>query len=160
MWFTSSISSRWAWTSQGQMVTPGFLILYISSVLKVWMNISQPSGQLALWSRTMTGTRAPVTFFYSSYNNNICLMLFFISYSDKMFPAFGFGAQIPPTWQVNESTSAVITVTNSQKFSIVFFPRCRTSFLSTSILQVHSVQVCYSDNISFPPSGAPWKWFK
>lgn len=49
-------------------------------------------------------------------------MLFFISYSDKMFPAFGFGAQIPPTWQVNESTSAVITVTNSQKpqFSTVF----------------------------------------
>lgn len=54
---------------------------------------------------------------------------FFISCSDKMFPAFGFGAQIPPTWQVNESACAFVTVTNSQKpqFSIVF-SRCRTSF--------------------------------
>lgn len=86
-------------------------------------------------------------------------MFFFISCSDKMFPAFGFGAQIPPTWQVNESTSVVVTVTNSQKpqFSVVFFSRCRTSFLSTSILQIHSVQVCYSNNISFPHSAAPRK---
>lgn len=40
-----------------------------------------------------------------------------------MFPAFGFGAQIPPSWQVNEMTSAVVTVTISQKpqFTIVVF---------------------------------------
>lgn len=86
-------------------------------------------------------------------------MLFLISCSDKMFPAFGFGAQIPPTWQVNESTSVVVTVTNFQKpqFSVVFFSRCPTSFLSTSILQIHSVQVSYSNNISFPHSAAPRK---
>lgn len=45
----------------------------------------------------------------------------FISCSDKMFPAFGFGAQIPPSWQVNESTSVVVTVTNSQKLSLLLF---------------------------------------
>lgn len=28
------------------------------------------------------------------------LFFFFCLCSDKMFPAFGFGAQIPPNWQV------------------------------------------------------------
>uniref|UniRef100_A0A673MEY4 Copine-3 n=1 Tax=Sinocyclocheilus rhinocerous TaxID=307959 RepID=A0A673MEY4_9TELE len=36
--------------------------------------------------------------------------------SDKMFPAFGFGAQIPPTWQVNEITSV------SHEFPLNFNP--------------------------------------
>ncbi len=52
-------------------------------------------------------------------NNNIGLILSFISSSDKMFPAFGFGAQIPPSWQVNEMTSAVVTVTNSRSLSLL-----------------------------------------
>ncbi len=35
--------------------------------------------------------------------------------SDKMFPAFGFGAQIPPTWQVRpgfkfKTTNAYIKI--------------------------------------------------
>lgn len=93
-------------------------------------------------------------YIYSSYyqiKKPKGLILSFISSSDKMFPAFGFGAQIPPSWQVNEMTSAVVTVTNSQKpqFTIVVFSRCLMSFLSTSIPQVHSVLVCY--NISLQP---------
>ncbi len=142
------------------MVTPSHLILYISSVLKVWMNISQPSGQLASWSRTMTGTRTPAIYLFIilSYKKNIGLILYFISSSDKMFPAFGFGAQVPPSWQVNEMTSAGVTVTNSQKplFTIVVFSRCLMSFLSTSIPQIHTVQVFY--NISLSTSAHNRKW--
>ncbi len=142
------------------MVTPSHLILYISSVLKVWMNISQPSGQLASWSRTMTGTRTPAIYLFIilSYKKNIGLILSFISSSDKMFPAFGFGAQVPPSWQVNEMTSAAVTVTNSQKplFTIVVFSRCLMSFLSTSIPQIHTVQVFY--NISLSTSAHNRKW--
>ncbi len=100
-------------------------------------------------------------YIYSSYyhiKKNIGLILSFISSSDKMFPAFGFGAQVPPSWQVNEMTSAAVTVTNSQKplFTIVVFSRCLMSFLSTSIPQIHTVQVFY--NISLSTSAHNRKW--
>ncbi len=131
------------------MVTPSHLILYISSVLKVWMNISQPSGQLASWSRTMTGTRTPAIYLFIilSYKKNIGLILYFISSSDKMFPAFGFGAQVPPSWQVNEMTSAGVTVTNSQKplFTIVVFSG--VSWVSSQ-LQSHKSILCRYFTIS------------
>lgn len=132
------------------MVTPGHPILYITSVLKVWMNISQPSGQLASWSRTMTGTRTPAIYLFIilSNKNPIGLILSFISCSDKMFPAFGFGAQIPPSWQVNEITSAVVAVTNSQKPQFTkdcFFPG--VSWISSQLQSRKSI-LCWYVTIS------------
>lgn len=39
-----------------------------------------------------------------------CVMLFSLLCSDKMFPAFGFGAQVPPTWQVRLELKCEITI--------------------------------------------------
>lgn len=49
-------------------------------------------------------------------------LLFKFPFRDKMFPAFGFGAQIPPQWQVRGARPAVlplggVTPTHQPPFS-------------------------------------------
>jgi hypothetical protein len=52
-------------------------------------------------------------------------------FSDKMFPAFGFGAQIPPQWQVRGQLVEALPPRKAKQASSVLvlsFDRYRMSF--------------------------------
>lgn len=62
---------------------------------------------------------------------------FKFSFSDKMFPAFGFGAQIPPQWQVRGEAAGKV---------------CRPEWEPASSALPSSLQVSHEFPMSFNPS--------
>lgn len=97
--------TRWPSTSQGPTGIPDLLSLCTTSVLRASMSTCPLSGLLAMSSRTTTGvyekgnawTDDKTWARWFAFKVEVLLSP---PCSDKMFPAFGFGAQIPPSWQV------------------------------------------------------------
>lgn len=66
------------------------------------------------------------------------LLQFIVPHRDKLFPAFGFGAQVPPDWQVSALLPSLyslfsirILTPESGKFIYYFKERYRDPFLQT-----------------------------
>lgn len=141
--------------------------LCTTSTLKATMSTWQPSGLSVMSSRIMTGTPDFCVcsteicwkhifgcfFFPLSFYGNVIFSWHSLSlHSDKMFPAFGFGAKLPPTWQVTASAAfshgfclfrikAHPWISITCRLTVACDCRSAMNFPSTSIHQIPSVQV-------------------
>ena len=105
----SSPSHRWAWTSQAPTETLPHLILCTTWAQQGSMSTLQHCGAWAVWFRTMTRKQLCLTPRRSlqmllapgSWSSHCLFPPLLSTHRDKLFPAFGFGAQVPPDWQVS-----------------------------------------------------------